>query len=618
MSESEFIERLMLEWEARRANSGDVSASGLGIDDVELLGKVQSRIDKILCVERLMGITVDNSSSAEILQEQHSVARLPEIDGYDVCEMLDQGGMGIVYRAKQLELQRTVALKMMHEYRLDERHAERFRVEAEAVAKVQHPNIVQIFDSGESNGRPWFSMEYLPGGSLKDYIATGLPDVRESAELALTLAIAVHATHEQGIVHRDLKPSNVLLTNTGMPKLADFGLAKNLESDSDTTRSGEILGTPQYMAPEQAEGKRDRIGPAVDVYAVGVILYELLVGRPPFLGSTTLEALRRITDEDPLFPTEAKRRVPRDLQLICLMCLRKNPGERYVNAALLADDLECFLTGRPINADRVGLARRVFKWGQRRPDLAIATFACVVLLLVTVFMAGDRYRVQTNSRELAVQLAPQAREILKRNCLECHGTDAVDSKLLDILNHDALINSSRSIVVPGVPDDSRLIQRITDGSVPPEEEEERLPRVSEKELQILRSWIAGGAPFFDAESDAHTPPVVPHSEVAAKVRDLFHRKCYECHKYDVARGGIKILNHRLLVTVRKVVVPGLPADSELVHIVTSEADAPSAMPPAGYDRLTTEDVELIKRWIAEGAAPFPKLKQPGTIDNDGI
>jgi len=344
------------------------------------------------------------------------------------------------------------------------------------------------------------------------------------------------------------------------------------------------------------------------VYAVGVILYELLVGRPPFIGSTTIEALWQIREEDATFPTDAKRRVPRDLQLICLKCLRKNPNERYANAALLADDLECVLTGRPINADSVGMIRRTLKWCRRRPDLAALIFVCVILLLATVFMAGDRYRAQANSRQLAVQLAPQAREILKRNCLECHGPNSVDSKLLDILNHDVLINSSRSIVIPDSPDDSRLIQRITDGSMPPEEQEERLPRVSEQELQILRSWIDGGAPRFPVEDDSHTPPVIPYSSVAAEVRDLFHKRCYECHKYDVARGGIKILNHRLLVTVRKVVVPGLPNDSELVHIVTTGKDEPSAMPPPGYDRLTTKEVELIKRWISEGAAPFPKLE----------
>jgi len=249
MSQSDFIEQFLIDWESRRSNGDDVSVTDLGIDDREILGEVQSRIAKILSVERMMGVTL-SSDSSDHDDGNEAPHRLPKIDGYDFCELLDQGGMGIVYRAVQLELQRSVALKMMHEYRLDDRHSERFRVEAEAVAKVEHPNIVQIFDSGESNGRPWFSMEYLPGGSLKDYIAKGLPDIRESAELSLTLAIAVHATHEQGIVHRDLKPSNVLLTSTGMPKLADFGLAKNLDSDSDTTRSGEILGTPQYMAPE--------------------------------------------------------------------------------------------------------------------------------------------------------------------------------------------------------------------------------------------------------------------------------------------------------------------------------------------------------------------------------
>ena len=362
------------------------------------------------------------------------------------------------------------------------------------------------------------------------------------------------------------------------------------------------------MAPEQAEGATDSIGPAVDVYAIGTILYEMLVGEPPFHSATPLETLRRVTSEEPAFSADFKSKLPRDLQLICLKCLRKKPAERYVNAALLADDLERFLTGRPITAEAIGPLHRAAKWIRRRPDLAGLSIACGALVIAIAFMAGDEYRSFRTTRKLAIELAPQAREILKRNCIECHGpTASKPDKALNVLNHESLLWSTRSIVKPGSPGDSRLIQRITDGSMPPEEAEERLPRVSEQELAILTDWIAGGAPEFPAEDPNNpTPPVVPHSKLAADVRDIFQQHCYKCHKYNVARGGIKILNHRLLLTVRKVVVPGLPDESELFHLVTADETNESAMPPASSPRLSPEDIAVIRRWIVEGAAPFPK------------
>jgi serine/threonine protein kinase len=253
MSNSDRLSELLLEWEARRANNQHVEAAELCANSPELAAELQLQIDRIRMMEELLGETI-SGSSIETTNDAPPQSNMPTVEGYELQEVLDRGGMGVVYKAKQIELQRIVALKMMHEFHLSERRVARFRIEAEAVAKIQHTNIVQIFECGESDGRPWFSMEYVPGGSLGDFIKRGLPDPRETAELVLTLAIAVHATHEHGIVHRDLKPSNVLLTATGMPKLADFGLAKKLDAESEHTRTGEILGTPSYMAPEQAEG----------------------------------------------------------------------------------------------------------------------------------------------------------------------------------------------------------------------------------------------------------------------------------------------------------------------------------------------------------------------------
>jgi serine/threonine protein kinase len=639
--DSERLTELLLVWESRRADGESVDVSAICENYPELAESLRELIGRIVSVEQALGMTTYHDPRANRADHllRNEPSNLPQIAGYEIQEVLDQGGMGVVYKARQIELQRIVALKMMHEFHLSDRRISRFRVETEAVAKIQHPNIVQIFESGESDGRPWFSMEFVPGGSLKDHISKAQPvsnlgardgkttqpvsnlgardgkttqlEARESAELVLTLAIAVHATHEQGIVHRDLKPSNVLLTSTGMPKLADFGLAKHLDAESENTRTGEIIGTPNYMAPEQAEGASDLIGPAVDVYAVGTILYEMLVGKPPFDSPTALEALRRVTSEEPTFPNEARNKIPRDLQLICLKCLQKKPHERYGNAALLADDLERFLTSRPINAESIGPIRRTAKWVRRRPDLAALTLACVGLVVALAFMAGDRYRAEQNTRERAVELAPQALEILKRNCAQCHGADSNKiEKQLNVFDHAALLSGIRNIVVAGSPADSRLIQRIADGSMPPEEDEEELPRVSEVELSILNDWIAGGAPKFPVENpDNPTPPVVPYSSIAADVRDILQLRCYLCHKYDVARGGIKILNHRLLLTVRKMVVPGLPEESELFHLITASVDDLRVMPPANQPRLTLEEIETIRRWIVEGAAPFPRVKK---------
>jgi serine/threonine-protein kinase len=252
----------------------------------------------------------------------------------------------------------------------------RFRKEAEAAARLQHPNIVQIHEVGEYEGRPFFSMEFVEGGTLAHKLRRGLLPLRQAAELIECLARAVHYAHEKGIAHRDLKPSNVLLTLEGTPKIADFGLAKRLDADSasgqfDDTRTGEILGTPAYMAPEQASGQTKDAGPGADVYALGAMLYELLTGRPPFEGRTSLQALYRVLHEDPVPPSQLQPRVPRDLETICLTCLHKEPGLRYRAAAALADDLKRFLAGEQLWAQPAGRWERLGKWVRRRPTAAV-------------------------------------------------------------------------------------------------------------------------------------------------------------------------------------------------------------------------------------------------------
>jgi predicted Ser/Thr protein kinase len=272
------------------------------------------------------------------------------IPGYEVLGELGRGGMGVVYKARQIGLNRLVALKMI----LAGEHAgpqekARFRLEAEAVARLQHPGIVQIYDIGEQEGRPYFSLEFVDGGSLAQQLdGTPLP-VWEAARLTKALARAVHHAHQRGIVHRDLKPANVLLTAEGTPKITDFGLAKLLGTEGQT-QSGAVVGTPSYMAPEQAGGKKKLIGPATDVYALGAILYELLTGRPPFRADTPLDTLLQVMSEEPVPPSRLHDGVPRRLETICLKCLRKDPAQRYANAEALAEDLRRFLAGEPIQA----------------------------------------------------------------------------------------------------------------------------------------------------------------------------------------------------------------------------------------------------------------------------
>ncbi len=328
------------------------------------------------------------------------------VPGYEILAELGRGGMGVVYKARQTALGRPVALKMI----LDGAHAgpeqrTRFRLEAEAVARLQHPHIVQIHEVGEADGRPFFSLEYVTGGSLAGKLREGPRPAPEAARLVELLAGAVHYAHGHGIVHRDLKPANVLLTAEGEPKIADFGLAKRLDADSGQTRTGAVVGTPSYMAPEQAGGQTRRVGPAVDVYALGAILYELLTGRPPFRGDSVLETLQRVVAEEPV-PPGRLRKVPADLETICLKCLQKDPARRYAGAGDLADDLRRFQQGEPIRARPVGRWERAWMWVRRRPARAALLGMAVLVGALVLAVVGIRQHAARAEREKQVaQLA---------------------------------------------------------------------------------------------------------------------------------------------------------------------------------------------------------------------
>ena len=292
----------------------------------------------------------------------------PRISGYEIRERLGQGGMGVVYMARQVGLNRLVAVKMIRGgSHARPEHLGRFRIEAEAVARLRHPNIIQIHEIGEAGGLPFVSLELLEGGELGGRLAGTPQPGRPAAELLITLSKAIQVAHEAGIVHRDLKPSNILFTADGVPRITDFGLAKRLESDSEQTETGQIMGSPSYMAPEQARGHARDVGPAADVYALGAISYEMLTGRPPFKGETPIETIRQVVDDEVVAPSRLVPRVPRDLETIALKCLNKEPSRRYESARALAEDLQRFLDGQPIKARRTPLRERGIKWVLRRP-----------------------------------------------------------------------------------------------------------------------------------------------------------------------------------------------------------------------------------------------------------
>jgi serine/threonine protein kinase/Tfp pilus assembly protein PilF len=369
--------------------------------------------------------TASVHASAEPTRTRPDTARGAQstFAGYEILAKLGQGGMGVVYKARQLGLNRLVALKMIRAGTdAGPRELKRFRAEAEAVARLQHPNIVQIYEVAEHDGRPFFSFEYIEGGSLAQRLQDAAMPVRASAEVIETLARAMHVAHLHHIIHRDLKPANILLqqnfnaentpteerrletsregekrhsphstTSTSKsftPKITDFGLAKRLDVESGATLPGVVMGTPSYMAPEQAGAQSEQIGPSADIYALGAILYEMLAGRPPFRGDTALDTLQQVCFDEPISPSRLRPNLSRDLETICLKCLQKEPHKRYASALALAEDLRRFLNSEPINARRVGLWERGFKWAKRRPaaaTLIVSSTLVAASLLVGVF-----------------------------------------------------------------------------------------------------------------------------------------------------------------------------------------------------------------------------------------
>jgi serine/threonine protein kinase len=347
----------------------------------------------------------------------------PQIPGYVILDELGRGGMGVVYKAQQVSLKRLVALKMiLVGDRAGSEQLARFRAEAEAVAHLHHPNIVQIYEIGEHEGRPYLSLEFMDGGSLSQRLRSGPLALREASQLVEVLARAVQHAHQRGIVHRDLKPANILLMEDGTPKISDFGLAKRLEEEqTGLTCSGSVIGTPSYMAPEQAEGKTDQIGPLVDVYALGAILYELLTGRPPFKAETVVETLHRVVHDDVTPPSRHQPKIDRDLETICLKALAKDAKQRYQSALLLAQDLERYLAGEPILARRESPYRRLLRKVRRNRLAVAATCGLLLAMLVTALVlhgARATRQVSALTSQFEVELDTDRWSLEHRNDLE--------------------------------------------------------------------------------------------------------------------------------------------------------------------------------------------------------
>lgn len=289
---------------------------------------------------------------------------------YELLAEIGRGGMGVVFKAQQVELNRIVALKMILSSRLaSDDEIRRFYSEAKAAGSLQHPNIVGIHEVGEIHGQHYFTMDYVEGRSLADILREGPLDPDQAATDLATIARAVDHLHKNQIIHRDLKPANILLDESGTPHVTDFGLAKVFEQDSQQTRTGTIVGTPSYMAPEQAAGRHNEVAVCSDVYSLGAILFEMLTGQPPFKEDNPLDTLVQVLEGEPPLPSKLNRRVPRELELICLRCLEKDPSQRYQSSAELADDLDRYLKREPIAARPTGLFQKFRRWGRREPAL---------------------------------------------------------------------------------------------------------------------------------------------------------------------------------------------------------------------------------------------------------
>jgi tetratricopeptide (TPR) repeat protein/predicted Ser/Thr protein kinase len=448
--------------------------------DAETLGAVEAHVETCdPCKESLARLTSEAAWSWFLEAPLPELARPPAdgaarsegpaaVPGYEILGELGHGAHGVVYEARQAGLNRPVALKVARQgvHASPEERA-RLRREAEAVARLRHPHVVQVYAVGEHDGAPFFAMELVAGGSLAATLdGTPWPAGR-AAELVQTLARAMHAAHEVGIVHRDLKPRNVLLDGDGTPKVTDFGIAKQLDADAGETPSQSILGTPSYMAPEQATGGSRHVGRAADVYALGAILYELLTGRPPFKGETHFETVLQVREQPPVSPRRLQPKVPRDLETVCLKCLAKEPRGRYATALALAEDLGRFLGGEPVLARPVGQAERLYRWCRRNPLVAGLVAGLFVVLAGGLIAVASLWRTAehrgtraSEAKEEADRQRDRADEVIADSirALDTYLEKVVSSKELKTPGLESIRQSLMDLVLADYMDYARRRQ----------------------------------------------------------------------------------------------------------------------------------------------------------------
>lgn len=329
---------------------------------------------------------------------------------YELLEEIARGGMGVVYKARQVNLKRVVALKMILAGQLaGDTEVKRFRAEAEAAAHLDHPHIVPIYEIGQHDRQHYFSMAFVDGRSLAHKLSEGVLSPHEAVGILLKVTKAIAYAHAEGVVHRDLKPGNILIDQDGEPRITDFGLAKHVEHDEQLTATGQVLGTPSFMPPEQAAGDAKRIGPSADIYALGAVLYCLLTGRPPFQAANPIETLLQVKTREPVSPRQLNAAVPRDLETVCLKCLEKEPARRYASAQELADELQRFLDGRPINARPIPVIARAWRWCRRNSTLAATITAAVCLVVISTSV----YIVKLGAKNSQLTVAAHAEQFAK-------------------------------------------------------------------------------------------------------------------------------------------------------------------------------------------------------------
>jgi TolB-like protein/Flp pilus assembly protein TadD len=464
----------------------------------------------------------------------HAANMLGELGDYELLKEIGRGGQGVVFRARQKSLNRTVALKVIGLGQwATEAHLKRFRLEAEAAASLDHPCIVPIYEVGERDGSCFFSMKFVEGGQLDEVIRRAPMSIRQAAELMIKVARTVHYAHEHGILHRDIKPGNILLDTKGEPHLTDFGLARLVETESTVTRTLEVLGTPSYMAPEQAAGETGKLTSATDVYGLGAVLYQLLTGHPPFAGGTTYETIRLLLDTEPRQPRLLNSKINRDLSTICLKCLQKDPQRRYSSALALAEDLERWLKHEPIWARRTGIFTRGRKWLRRNPTTA-ALVALSLALTATVGVFVWKSDLAARSPTTGVAVLPF--ENLSNDKEDASFADGVQDDLLTKLAKvaDLKVISRTSVMQYR---DKQYMRQIG--------KELQVSHVLEGSVRKTGAWLHINVQLIDTRSDAHVwaeqydrdlkEIFALQSEIAQKVAERLHAKISAAEKLAIER-----------------------------------------------------------------------------------